>query len=920
MRPDAFESGGRFIPAVQKVRLLHASIRHHLRREGLWDEAALGVPTCQEDMIGSLMGFSIQVLDALHRLGIRMTASEAEAYYYAWRVAGIMLGCDPDVVPADTESARAFSDFYFVRHLGPSPEGARLTRQLIDLYEGVVPGKLLDPIVPALIRYLVGDTVADWLEVPRSHWDTMVKLVPVMLGTWESVEQSGPVGRWVMEHVGTLASNLELTALTSGRVMQYAIPEHLKDEYDVKRMAAGDDRWTPPPVTLPGSLQLFLHNDALHPFGAAHRDGQHPQPAAGLADDRHQPVAPPARGRGHPEDGGIPGRNDAHRVLRARPVPAAGGAPGHPGGQRPGGQPGADQQPHHDRGGRRVAYRRDHHRARLVRLPGGGEYRADPRVGRLVTVAERGDPDGHEPAPHREGKYRDQPHHQRQPLVLNWRNTTERAIIGIIMTVPIGSAVAGSGTISAPALADLLGRWSVAEGPLYRLLSARLARLADTGALTPGLRLPAERDLAAQLSVSRNTVAMAYQTLRDDGMAESRQGSGTRIVPHRTTPAATHRANGFFTNLLESSPVRADLTFAQGECAPQVAGALADPSSVLSRAKLGAITRGHGYYPLGFPELRAAIATMLTTRYGVPTTADEVMVTSGAQQALDLLARDEILPGSAAIVEEPTFAGMIDILHRAGARLVGLPPGDGDDILERLLDAHAPALVYLVPTHHNPLGLIMPEQVRRRVVRLASRHPGTTFIDDMALTDLELTDAQRPPPLAALAPRQPNIVTVGSLSKSYWGGLRIGWVRAPAGVIARLGAVKAVADLGCPPLGQAAAAALISEQHDDIVKWRQGWLRTRYDALTGALAEQLPSWRWPRPDGGSAIWVRIPSGEDAFTQAALRAGVAVLPGRLLTIGSKSSGHLRLAFTADPAILVDAVRTLATVPGAAGGLR
>jgi hypothetical protein len=251
MRPDAFESGGRFIPAVQKVRLLHASVRHHLRREGLWDQAGLGVPNCQEDMIGALMGFSIQVLDALHRLGIRMSGCEAEAYYYAWRVVGIMLGCDPDAVPADTESARAFSDYYMVRHMGPSPEGARLTRQLIDMYEQVVPGKLLDPIVPALIRYLVGDTVADWLEVPRSHWDTLVKLVPVALGTWESVEQSGPVGRWVMEHVGALASNLELTALTSGRVMHYAIPEHLKDEYDVKRTVAGASRWTPPPVTLP---------------------------------------------------------------------------------------------------------------------------------------------------------------------------------------------------------------------------------------------------------------------------------------------------------------------------------------------------------------------------------------------------------------------------------------------------------------------------------------------------------------------------------------------------------------------------------------------------------------------------------------------------------------------------------------------
>jgi hypothetical protein len=251
MRPDAFEAGGKFIPAVQKVRLLHSSIRHHLRREGLWEEARLGVPNCQEDMIGALMGFSIQVLDALHRLGIHMSVNGAEAYYYTWRVVGIMLGCDPDAVPADLESARAFSDLYMVRHMGPSPEGALLTKQLIALYEEVVPGRLLDPIVPALIRYLIGDTVSDWLEVPRSPWDTMAKIAPLAFGAMESVEDSGPVGTWVMDHIGQIASNLELTSLTSGRVMHYAIPEHLKDEYAVKRGISGAGRWRPPPVSLP---------------------------------------------------------------------------------------------------------------------------------------------------------------------------------------------------------------------------------------------------------------------------------------------------------------------------------------------------------------------------------------------------------------------------------------------------------------------------------------------------------------------------------------------------------------------------------------------------------------------------------------------------------------------------------------------
>src|SRR6266568_5612638 len=149
------------------------------------------------------------------------------------------------------------------------------------------------------------------------------------------------------------------------------------------------------------------------------------------------------------------------------------------------------------------------------------------------------------------------------------------------MTEPIWASMAASrragGVIGAVALADLLGHWPTADGPLYRLLATRIARLADTGELPAGLRLPPERDLAAALSVSRNTVAAAYQLLRDEGMAESRQGAGTRIVPHRTTPAAVHRANGFFTGMLEAAGVSFDLAQAAVECAPQVAGGLDDP-------------------------------------------------------------------------------------------------------------------------------------------------------------------------------------------------------------------------------------------------------------------------------------------------------------------------------------------------------
>ena len=432
------------------------------------------------------------------------------------------------------------------------------------------------------------------------------------------------------------------------------------------------------------------------------------------------------------------------------------------------------------------------------------------------------------------------------------------------MTEPIWASMAASrragGGIGAVALADLLGHWPTADGPLYRLLATRIARLADTGELSAGLRLPPERDLATALSVSRNTVAAAYQVLRDEGMAESRQGAGTRIVPHRTTPAAVHRANGFFAGLLENSVLDADLSLAAVDCAPQVAAALAEPASVLGGTV--PVTATSGYFPLGLPALRVAIASHLTNRLGLPADPAEVIVTTGAQQALDLLIRCEVLPGQPVVVEDPTFPGALDALYRAGARVLGIPAGAGldPDRLEHVVRTHRPALVYLVPTHHNPTGLVMPAGHRRRVARLAAAHPDTLFVDDMTLAELPLGDHPVPPPLAALDPGQPNLVSVGSLSKLYWGGLRTGWIRASTGLIARVAAAKAAADLGSAAFSQAIAAALLNDEHDDIVKWRREWLRARHDALAGALRCALPEWTWPEPDGGLTLWVRLPHG------------------------------------------------------------
>jgi DNA-binding transcriptional MocR family regulator len=174
-------------------------------------------------------------------------------------------------------------------------------------------------------------------------------------------------------------------------------------------------------------------------------------------------------------------------------------------------------------------------------------------------------------------------------------------------------------------------------------------------------------------------------------------------------------------------------------------------------------------------------------------------------------------------------------------------------------------------------------------------------------------DGPPPPPLAALAPRQANLVSVGSLSKLYWGGLRTGWIRASPGLIARAAAAKAAADLGSAAFQQAVTAALLNDGHDGIVAWRREWLRARHDALTGALRAALPGWTWPEPRGGLTLWVRVGGDSSAFAQAALRQGVAVVPGRLLSASGDAGGageYLRLAFTQAPDVLARSVPRLA----------
>jgi DNA-binding transcriptional MocR family regulator len=261
-------------------------------------------------------------------------------------------------------------------------------------------------------------------------------------------------------------------------------------------------------------------------------------------------------------------------------------------------------------------------------------------------------------------------------------------------------------------------------------------------------------------------------------------------------------------------------------------------------------------------------------------------------------------------VESPTFLGTLDALGALGATLAALPVDSDGVRLEGLRDAvrQRPArLVYLTPTFHNPTGTTLPEGARREIARVcADAH--VPLVEDDSLADVAL-GAPPPPPIAALAPRAP-VLSVGSLSKLYWGGLRIGWVRAPEPVIMRLASAKLAADLGSSMLSQLAAVELL-ERAQEVRRLRRVQLLRQRDALAGELRRRLPEWSWTLPEGGLSIWVRLPHGDASeFAQVALRHGVSLLAGPALSADGGHRGYLRLVFVHEPDVIREVVDRLA----------
>jgi DNA-binding transcriptional MocR family regulator len=470
--------------------------------------------------------------------------------------------------------------------------------------------------------------------------------------------------------------------------------------------------------------------------------------------------------------------------------------------------------------------------------------------------------------------------------------------------------------IAGDSVAALLDTAQASKGPLYRRLADALRDAIHRGDLPNGARLPPERTLAERLMLSRSTVVAAYELLTEEELVERRQGSGTRV---RFNAGQTRIAplSGGVTRTLGRNTLFRKLTDGADETIDLVGAYLLSEAGLPHEATAGldeevrALSSTPGYAPLGYPPLRKAVAEYLSSR-GVPSTPEQVLITSGAQQAIHLAAQLFVQAGDTVIVENPTYPGALDAMTTVGARLAWVRTGRHGADVDALVETAGrlnPRLTYLIPTFHNPVGGVLPAHQRRRLARLAEDRE-LVLVDDQCLAALGLGSEDPPPPIASFAPDAP-ILTVDSFSKLGWGGLRVGWIRAPEPIVARFGRLKAVADLGGSVPSQIIATRLL--QHVDALRReRRAVLAERFERVTSLLAELLPSWTWDPPLGGLVLWVRLPYGTAAeFAQVALRHGVSVVAGPVASADGSYADYLRLPYGHLPAALDEGMRRLAS---------
>src|SRR5499433_2801592 len=477
--------------------------------------------------------------------------------------------------------------------------------------------------------------------------------------------------------------------------------------------------------------------------------------------------------------------------------------------------------------------------------------------------------------------------------------------------------------------------------PLYVQLRDQLRALVHAGDLRPGDRIPASRELATMLGVHRTTVANAYAELESEGLIQGHVGRGTFIRGNGnglkiTPPAppvlgggegirwellfADERGEEVLNRIMASVPVDA-ISFVMARPAPEhfpVEELQLCVNAVLRREAIDVLNLGPSD---GYPPLKEALLEVLRQE-GISARDENLLITDGCQQSLDLISKAFVRPGDSVILENPAYPGAVATFNGARARCLGVPvqthaePGGslGIDLeaLEATLAANRVKLMVLTPDFQNPTGTSIPLSSRRKILEIATRYQ-VAVVEDHIYGRLHHRD-ERIPSLKQLD-RSNVVIHIDSFAKVAFPGLRVGWIVAPAAAVERLRLVKQTTDLHTDQLAQATLAEFLRRgwftKH--LAKMRKVYA-SRLTACDEALRKNMPEeCRWTRPEGGMCLWLELPPGFDASELLihAKERGVLFAPGRYFYVQSPLPNALRLGFAGlDEKQITRGVATLA----------
>jgi DNA-binding transcriptional MocR family regulator len=455
--------------------------------------------------------------------------------------------------------------------------------------------------------------------------------------------------------------------------------------------------------------------------------------------------------------------------------------------------------------------------------------------------------------------------------------------------------------------------------PLYRQLRDAIVAAVGRGEIPAGSQLPPTRDLAGRLGVNRSTVCAAYEALEAEGCVVSRVGRGTTVVRSGAGAARPAGARGGGTGASRFSQAIRSLRRGDTERSPDPE---TDPGS--EEIDLSRLLPDERLFPVrpfrqvvhqllaregrellqygpaqGHPALRRILAERLTRR-GLPAAAERLLIVSGAQQGLDLVFRTFLDPNDAVVVESPTYTQVLPLLRFHRARVVGVPMRDDGidlDVLDNVLSAEAPKLVYTMPSRHNPTGITTSMEHRRRLVDLAERYR-VPILEDGFEEELE-AGGKALPPLKAIDSGG-RVIHLGTFSKGLFPGLRIGWILTETEIIEATAEAKSLSDYHTSLLTQAALAEFCRQGHYDTHLRRLGRvMRRRLRVALRAMQAEFPAEvGWSRPDGGYCLWVELPDGmsSDRFCREAARHGVRVAPGQPFFPDGSGRRHFRISIS------------------------